>query len=205
MILCLVTDRRRRPIVEQCRDAVRAGVDLVQLRESDLEAAALADLARSLVRLTHETATRLVLNDRLDVALACGAHGVHLRRDSIPPDRARSIAPAGFLIGCSVRGVDEAVQAAPHADYLIAGTIFPTGSKPGLREHLGVEGLAAIVGAVTIPVLGIGGVSMDRIAAVARAGAGGIAAIGFFDSNGDTLVATAREARLRFDSVNPAS
>jgi thiamine-phosphate pyrophosphorylase len=203
--LCLVTDRRRRSVVEQCRDAVQAGVDLIQVRERDLEAAALSALVAELVRLTRGTGTRVVVNERLDVALACGADGVHLRGDSIPAARARSMAPPGFLIGRSVREAREAVREAPGADYLIAGTVFPSSSKPGLRECLGVEGLAAIVRSVSVPVLAIGGVSLDRMGAVAGAGAAGVAAIGLFLDGGPSLAAAVGEARLRFDSARSAS
>jgi thiamine-phosphate pyrophosphorylase len=205
VILCLVTDRRRRPPIDQCRAASRAGVDLVQLREPHLEAAALSSLAARLVEATGDTATRIVVNDRLDVALTCGAAGVHLRGDSIPPGRVREMTPPGFLIGRSVHDVDEAVLAARDADYLIAGTVFPTASKPGLRKHLGMDGLSAIVKAVDIPVLAMGGVSMDRIEAVAGAGAAGVAAIGLFDAGADALSLMVREARRRFDSARSAS
>jgi thiamine-phosphate pyrophosphorylase len=203
--LCLVTDRRGASVVEQCRDAVLAGIDLIQVRERDLEAAALSALVVDLVRLTRGTATRIVVNDRLDVAIACGADGVHLRGDSIAAARARSMAPAGFLIGRSVHRADEAVRAAPEVDYLIAGTVFPTSSKPGLDHLLGLAGLASIVRAVSVPVLAIGGVSMDRIASVAEAGAAGVAAIGLFVERGARVAEVVREARRRFDSVRSAS
>ena len=134
-MLCLVTDRRRltsadtsaadarRCLVEQARHAVEAGIDLIQLRERDLEARDLAALARELLAVTRSTPTRLLVNDRLDVALACGADGVHLRGDSIAVAAARRIPPDGFLIGRSVHSVDEAGEAAG-ADYVIAGTVF---------------------------------------------------------------------------------
>lgn len=205
MILCLVTDRHRRPVLDHCRDAVRAGVDLIQLREPGLEAHALLTLATRLVEMTRDTPTRVVVNDRLDVAVAAGAHGVHLRGDSIAPERARSMVPAGFLIGRSVHGAGEAVLAARGADYCVAGTVFPTPSKPGLRQPLGLEGLEAIVRAVPLPVLAIGGVSMERIEAVAATGAAGMAAIGLFDADADDLVVVVREARRRFDTVRSAS
>jgi thiamine-phosphate pyrophosphorylase len=204
-MLCLVTDRHRRSVVEQCRDAVQAGVDLIQVRERDLEGAALSVLVAEVVRLTRATGTRVVVNERLDVALACGADGVHLRGDSISAARARSMAPDGFLIGRSVHGADEAVRAAPGVDYLIAGTVFPTPSKPGRHEFLGIEGLAAIGRAVTVPVLAIGGVSMDRIDLVAEAGAAGLAAIGLFLEESSGLAAVVREARRRFDSARSDS
>jgi len=205
MTLCLVTDRRRRPVIAQCRDAVSAGIDLVQLREPDLEAGALAELASALVEIARGTLTRIVVNDRIDVAMACHAHGVHLRGDSIPPARARTMTPPGFLIGRSVRTVQESLSAAAGADYLIAGTVFETTSKPGLQRHLGVEGLAAIAGAARLPVLAIGGMSVDRVEAVARAGAAGVAAIGLFDAGGQRLAAAVREVRRRFDSARSAS
>jgi thiamine-phosphate pyrophosphorylase len=205
VILCLVTDRRRRPVLDHCRDAVHAGIDLIQIREPGLESAELLSLAASVVEMARETPTRVVVNDRLDVALASGAHGVHLRGDSIPPVRARSMAPAGFLIGRSVHGADEAVLVSPGVDYMVAGTVFPTTSKPGLRGHLGLAGLAAIVRAVPVPVLAIGGVSMERIGDVAATGAAGMAGIGLFDAQPEDLVAVVREARRQFDRVRSAS
>ena len=200
MTLCLVTDRRVRPVVEQCGEAVRAGVDMIQIRERDLDGRRLTSLVADLVRLTRGTATRVVVNDRLDVALACGADGVHLRGDSIPPASARSIAPPGFLIGRSVHHAEEARAVAPDVDYLIAGTVFPTSSKAGLTEWLGVEGLGRICRSVSVPVLAIGGMTPDRLAGVATTGAAGVAAIGLFVSANRSLadiVADAREAWAR--------
>jgi thiamine-phosphate pyrophosphorylase len=194
-MLCLVTDRRVRPVVEQCREAVRAGVDMIQVRERDLDGGRLASLVTELVRLTRGTATRVVVNDRLDVALACRADGVHLRGDSIPPGRARSFAPAGFLIGRSVHHEAEAKAVAPDVDYLIAGTVFPTSSKPGLTECLGVEGLARICRSVSVPVLAIGGMTPDRLADVATAGAAGVAAIGLFATGNRPLADVVADAR----------
>ena len=93
MTICLVTDRRRRPPIAQAAEAIDAGVDLIQIRERDLETSALVSLVLRVVELTRGSRTRVVVNDRLDVALACGAHGVHLRGDSIPASRARRIVP----------------------------------------------------------------------------------------------------------------
>jgi thiamine-phosphate pyrophosphorylase len=193
--LCLVTDRRVRPVVEQCGEAVRAGVDMIQIRERDLDGRSLTSLVADLVRLTRGTATRVVVNDRLDVALACGADGVHLRGDSIPPASARSIAPPGFLIGRSVHHEAEAKAVAPDVDYLIAGTVFPSSSKSGLTEWLGVEGLARICRSVSLPVLAIGGITPDRLAGVAMAGAAGVAAISLFATGNRSLADVVAEAR----------
>jgi thiamine-phosphate pyrophosphorylase len=147
---------------------VDAGVDLVQVRESDLEAGALVSLVGQLLAIARGTPTRIVVNDRIDVALASGADGVHLRGDSIPVGAARQLAPAGFLIGRSVHRVEEAIAAAD-ADYLIAGTVFPSASKAAGAPLLGVEGLKAVARSVERPVLAIGGISDDRLGAVASA------------------------------------
>jgi thiamine-phosphate pyrophosphorylase len=225
MMICLVTDRRRlsggqatfaeerRCLVAQARHAVAAGVHLIQLRERDLEAADLAGVARELLAVTRGTTTRLVVNDRLDVALACGADGVHLRADSIPVAAARRFAPEGFLIGRSVHAVEDAAQAAG-ADYLVAGTVFATASKPASPSLLGLDGLRTIVSAARAPVLAIGGITEGRCDDVAGAGAAGIAAIGLFmaaevDDRGSDpspcaaipLVDIVDRARAKFDSV----
>jgi thiamine-phosphate pyrophosphorylase len=181
-MLCLVTDRRRADPVQQARRAAEARIDLIQVRERDLEAAALAALVAGVLAVTRGSRTRVVVNDRLDVAVACGAAGVHLRGDSIPVSAARRLTHAGFLIGCSIHRVDE-VERTAGADYLIAGTVFPTSSKPpGPTQPpiLGVDGLAAIVSAAPAPVLAIGGITDDRIESITAAGAAGFAAIGLF-------------------------
>lgn len=196
MTLCLITDRRVRSVVEQCREAVGAGVDMIQIRERDLEGGPLASLVGDVVRLTRGTATRVVVNDRLDVALACGADGVHLRGDSIPPQSARSIVPKGFLIGRSVHHEHEAKASAADVDYLVAGTVFPTSSKTGLTELLGIEGLARICRSVSVPVLAIGGVTVDRLPGIAAAGAAGIAAIGLFGNANRSLRDVVADVRM---------
>jgi len=197
--ICLVTDRRRRPPVEQSAEAVDAGVDVIQVRERDLETSELAALVTQIVRIARGSPTRVVVNDRLDVALACDAHGVHLRGDSVPPGRARSIAPPGFLIGRSVHGLDEAAAVAPHVDYVIAGTVFPTSSKPGRTELLGTAGLAAIAAAVRVPVLAIGGIAVERAVDVSAAGAAGIAAVSLFTDAERPIKEVIRALRARFN------
>src|SRR5204862_3337829 len=124
-----------------------------QIRERGLDASVLSALVSEAVTLARGSAARVLVNDRLDVALACGAHGVHLRADSIPPSAARAIAPAGFLVGRSVHRVEEAVSVSGEVDYLIAGTVCPTASKPGAHRLLGFAGLREIAAAVPVPVL----------------------------------------------------
>jgi thiamine-phosphate diphosphorylase len=204
VIVCLVTDRHRADPVEQARAASAAGIDLIQVRERDLDARPLAALVtRVLEAAQGSPRTRVVVNDRLDVALACGAHGVHLRADSIPPAAARRIAPEGFVVGRSVHDAAEALRAG-QADYLLAGTVFPTASKPSATSWLGVEGLRAIVRAVPVPVLAIGGVTLDRMDEIARAGAAGIAAIGLFCTP-EGFASINDSVRFRFDSLKHGS
>jgi thiamine-phosphate diphosphorylase len=208
-MLCLVTDRHRLggpsgAVVEQARAAIAAGIDLIQIREPDLEAAALAALVAEVVEAARGSSTRVLVNDRLDIAIAVGAAGVHLRADSIPVRAARRLAPKTFLVGRSVHSADEA-RAAGDADYLIAGTVFPSASKAGMTCWLGVDGLAAIVRAAAVPVLGIGGVTLDRLDDLAFAGAAGVAAIGMFIEKGTiTCRDVVAAARLRFDSLRVA-
>jgi len=223
-MICLVTDRRRlidggapsdavfACLAAQVRYAVDAGIDLVQVRERDLEGGALAALVTSLLAITRGTATRLIVNDRLDVALACAADGVHLRGDSVPVQAARRLSPSGFLISRSVHTVDEAVDADAGADFLIAGTVFPSASKAHGARLLGIDGLRSIVNAAGVPVLAIGGMAGERIAQAASAGAAGIAAIGLFagayadaqtgQCRAGDLRQVVSDVRARFDRLN---
>jgi len=186
-----VTDRRRlcpagdfeaarECLLRQARYAVEAGIDVLQVREHDLEGAPLAAIVAEIVSFAKNSATRIVVNDRLDVALAAGASGVHLRADSFAPADVRAVVPDGFLIGRSVHSVPEASRFAGSVDYLIAGTIWPTASKPASHPLLGPEGLAEIVRVSPAPVIAIGGVTIENLRLIREAGARGVAAIGMF-------------------------
>jgi thiamine-phosphate pyrophosphorylase len=131
------------------------------------------------------TRTRVLVNDRLDVALTAGAHGVHLRSDSMPASRVRSVAPIGFLIGRSVHSVTEAVKVCADGglDYLLFGAVFATESKPG-QPPAGVKTLAEVSAAVSIPVLGVGGISRQTAPKLVGTGCAGFAAIGWFADEG---------------------
>jgi thiamine-phosphate pyrophosphorylase len=189
VISCLVTDRRRLcpashwtaerlALVEQARGAAAAGIDFIQIRERDLESRALAALVEEVVVATRGTNTRVLVNDRLDIALACGADGIHLRADSVPSAAVRRISPPGFVISKAVHGPTEAAD--PEADLIVAGTVFRTQSKSDTTPLLGLDGLARVVVAAHAPVLAIGGVTRARVADVLRTGAAGVAAIGMF-------------------------
>jgi thiamine-phosphate pyrophosphorylase len=190
----------------QVAGAIRGGVDLIQIREPDLDARTLVDLTRGLLALERPPGVQVVVNDRLDVALAAGADGVHLRDAGMAIGRVRSVVPQGlFIIGRSVHDEATAGRSAV-ADYLIAGHVFDTVSKAG-RPALGLEGLARIVRAATpAPVLAIGGVNGEDIGRLVEAGAAGAAAIGAFIPAGpvpDLAVAVQKmtqDLRIRFDS-----
>jgi thiamine-phosphate diphosphorylase len=208
-VLCLVTDRARCDgedrLVEIVRHAARAGVQLVQVRERDLDAKPLCELVRRCVAAVEGTRTRILVNDRFDVAIAAGAHGLHLPSHGVPARRMRRIAPPGFLIGRSVHALHEATTVVSEGgvDYLLFGTVFSSASKPGVTPA-GVEALHAVSAAVPVPVLGIGGITVDRIRSVASAGAAGFAAIGLFADAAaqglERVQTVVAHARMAFDT-----
>lgn len=198
--LCLVTDRRLcapRDLVAAVDQAVAGGVTLVQVREKDLPAGELLDLVVR-IRATVAGRARVVVNDRLDVALAAGADGVHLPANGLPVGAARRLAPTGFLIGRSVHAPAEAAAAAAAgADYVVLGTIFATASKPG-QAPAGVGLIAATRVVCRLPILAIGGMTAENAGAVLAAGADGIAAISAILADPEPASAAARlRAALR--------
>ena len=208
-VLCLVTDRRRiaapaddfRSLLVLIRRAAEAGVDLVQIREPDLSDRHLFELVQRAVHTTAGTRSRVVVNDRIDVALAAGAAGVHLKATSVPVSRVEALRRSGFLVGRSVHSVDEAsrVAEAGGAEYVIAGAVFETPSKPG-QPGMGLVAFEQIARVVTVPLLAIGGVSVERTESLAQAGADGLAAIGAFIDGGDDVDQLARRFRSEFDN-----
>jgi len=188
-ILSLVTNRGRLALstsgsawlLELVARAIAVGVDLVQVREPHLTDADMLALVRRCVALADGSATAILVNDRLDIALAAGAAGVHLRGGSVAASAIRPHAPPGFLLGRSVHGITEAlaVETAGGVDYLTFGTVYRSRSKPGLAPQ-GAARLAAAVRAVTLPVLAIGGITVDNTGEVFGLGAAGVAAIDLF-------------------------
>jgi thiamine-phosphate pyrophosphorylase len=157
--------------------AVLRRVDWVQVREKELSARALTRLVQSLVG----AGPRIVVNSRLDVALAAGAHGLHLPADSLPPSRLRPLTGAGFLIGVSCHSLSGALRAEQEgADYVYLSPIYDSPSKPGYGPALGVEALAAACSRLRIPVLALGGVDETRALECVAAGAAGFASISAF-------------------------
>lgn len=206
--LHLITERLGGPgsSLGRIASAVAGGVDWVQLRD---KSAAALDLYREAEALRlalsggslHQMAAALSVNDRLDVALAAGADGVHLAGKSLPVASARRLAGERLVIGRSVHGVEEARQtAADGADYLTFGHVYPSTSKEGLAPR-GPEQLAAVVSAVDVPVLAIGGITAANLGRVLETGCAGIAVISAILSVADPESA-ARELRHILDASN---
>ena len=222
-ILCYVTDRRgpaRRgglegpsatsdtppgkrhtaplhALQELIRKAAAAGVDWIQIREKDLEARRLLELALFALTETRATAARVLVNDRLDVALAAGAAGVHLGESSLPVEIVaewrRSVRRNEFVIGVSCHSLVSARAAAQAgADYIFFGPVFATPSKAAFGPAQGIERLREVCASVEIPVLAIGGVNLENACACFETGAAGIAAIRLFQDAGNLAETVAK-------------
>ncbi|HVY92014.1 MAG TPA: thiamine phosphate synthase [Bryobacteraceae bacterium] len=155
-----------------------AGADFVQVREPELEARALARVVRGWMAAGN---SRVLVNDRTDVAIACGAAGVHLRDHSIAPSRIRQIAPAGFVITVACHDADGVFRAADEgADYAVLAPIFAPVSKPATTLPLGLDALRAIAAKTRIPVIALGGITSENAPQCVEAGAAGVAGITLF-------------------------
>ena len=222
-VLCLVTDCHRLgklldtppyapttldALLTQVTAAAEAGVRLVHVREPRLPAGLLVELVRAVRDRVAGLGARVVVNDRLDVALAGGADGVHLKSTSIAAADVRALVGSTWLVGRSVHGAED-LKAAAGADYLVFGTVFPTRSKPADWTSAGLAALAAAVAAATpVPVLGIGGIGPDQAADVARTGAAGLAAIDAFLPTdrtriADTVHGAVQRTRIAFGLTFP--
>ena len=175
-------------------DAIDGGVGVVQLREKDRTARERYELGRELRTLTREAGVTFVINDRVDIAQALDADGVHLGDDDLPVSVARDLLGDDALIGRSVSTVEDAeAAAAAGADYLGVGAVFPTGSKDDIDDDeyaVGTDRVAAIAEAVDIPFVGIGGVTAENATEVIEAGADGVAVITAITKADDPAAAT---------------
>ena len=179
--LCLVTDRTQtggRDLVAVVGECLAAGLPAVQVREKDLGAADLALLGRRLLTLTRDARAMLVVNDRVDVALAVGADAVQRTHTSLTVNDIRAVAGPRLRIGASVHSLDDARAAeAAGADWVVFGPVYDTASKRQYGAPQGLERLAAVTRAVGIPVVAIGGITPSRVGEVRATGARGVGVI----------------------------
>ena len=209
-LLCYVTDRRgfvgdeaearEKLLLAKTGQAAKAGVDWIQLREKDLSGKQLAGLASEVLRVTAGVSA-ILINDRLDVACSVKAAGVHLGEHSLPVSEARRfveerLAREDFLVGASVHSLEAARKAEQDgANYVIFGPLFATPSKAAFGAPQGLEGLRRVCAAMQIPVLAIGGITLENAGECLEAGASGIAAIRLFQETTD-LPAVVERLRL---------
>ena len=181
MIRYLITDGSAAANQQAWLDRLDTTVDMIQIREPGLLTRQLAEAARQILQ---RTVARVLINDRADVALAVGAHGVHLKSDSPKVGEFRKITPKGFLISVACHSVEEVKPAADEgADYVLLAPIFSPQSKTDLRTPLGVAALTQAT-RCGIPVLALGGITEENALLCANAGAAGVAGISLFQRNG---------------------
>lgn len=155
-------------------------MDLVQIREKDLSGRNLERIVTKVLSLARGSATKILVNDRVDVALACGAAGVQLPSQGLPVASVRTICPPGFIVGVSTHSLREALEASENgAHFVLFGPVFPTLSKPG-APPVGLEALADVVQQTPVPVYALGGITPERVREVAATGAAGVAGISVF-------------------------
>lgn len=180
--LYLITDRRLftddNSLFDAVEEALKGGVKAVQLREKDLETRRLLSMAYSLRELTSGYSAKLFINDRVDIALAVDADGVHLGGESMPAFAARKAAGEAMLIGVSAHSIEEAKNAEEEgAAFVTLGPVYETPSKMKYGNPLGPELLREVRGKISIPVFAIGGIKKERVGSVLKGGATGIALI----------------------------
>ncbi len=180
------------------RRNLASGIDIIQIREKDLSDRQLYELTCRIVGQARKHSCKIILNGRADIALAAGAHGVHLPSAGLKPIDLRPWIPRGFLIGVSVHSLREASAAAKQgADYLLLGPIYATESKLRYGPPLGIEVLRSVCERIPVPVFGLGGINADRVETVLRSGAAGVAGISLFQDSREEWVAIRKSLQDR--------
>lgn len=173
--LCLITDPHLAPGLDHvaiARAALRGGADMIQLRDKTADLRRLLPQARAIQALCRSQGATFIVNDRLDLALAAGADGLHVGQEDLPAEAARRLLGPGRILGVSTHNREQAEAAmAAQADYLGFGPMFPTGTKDTGYAPRGLEELRAVRGAVSLPILAIGGITLERVAELIAAGA----------------------------------
>lgn len=205
--LYLVTDRglaRGRSTFEVVKAAVSGGVTCIQLREKDCSTLEFIEQARAIKNFLGVRKIPLIINDRLDVALAVGADGVHLGQSDMPLEMAQKIAGPSMLIGISAESVQDAVEAENGgADYLGVSPIYATPTKTDTAPPLGLQGLREIKKRVKIPLVGIGGLNKSNAAEVIRNGADGVAVVSAIVAADDPETAAMDLKQIIDEARNP--
>ena len=193
LTLYLVTDRRwlgRRSLEEDVEEALLGGATLVQIREKEISSRAYLELARRLKEVTDRYGVPLIVNDRVDIALAVDADGVHVGPDDLPVSFARRLLGPDKIVGASASSLEEALAfQAQGADYLGVGAVFPTATKQ-VTEKVDLETLARIKAAVRIPVAAIGGIDAGNAPEVMKTGVDGVAVVSAILNRPDIREAT---------------
>ena len=191
VILDRAASRGRR--LEEILDATLAGgCRMVQLREKEWPSGSVLPLAQRLRARCRETGATFIVNDRVDLALAAEADGVHLGQDDLPPALARPLLRRGMMLGVSTHSVEQArAAAAAGADYVAVGSMFPTATKPDF-QLVGPALIQAVRGEIRVPLIGIGGITVENVGDVIRAGADGVAVISAVGGAADPRLATRR-------------
>ncbi|HEV8186732.1 MAG TPA: thiamine phosphate synthase [Pyrinomonadaceae bacterium] len=179
---------------EQVELLSSGGASLIQLREKRMPALDFYEQAKAALAVAERSGVKLIINDRVDVALAIGAHGVHLGQDDLPPEAARELLGAPAIVGYSTHNVDQALEAVKlPIDYLAIGPIFPTTSKPDTFPVIGLKGLRAVRRAIgDFPLVAIGGITHANARDAIEAGADSVALISALLADTNRITETTR-------------
>jgi len=198
--LYVITSNKRWRHEEVTEAALKAGVRVIQYREKEAPAKVMVEEAKRIRKLCNEYGATLIVNDRVDVAIACNADGVHVGQEDIPAEIVAEIFDG--IIGVSVKTVEQVKKAEKYADYLGAGSVFPTETKES--EVIGPDGLKRIVEITSIPVVAIGGINRENILEVLKTGVAGVAVVSAV-AMADNPEKAARELFDLIDSIRTKS